>query len=587
MNKLISFLFALLCATTTTWAQDSGYPELDAMVPVWKNAQETTFGYPASQKSLLAKFYEWYLASGMDVVNLNNAGDPMTDEPSTLSTQMFERQVIEFFAPLYDFRLDDVWGLVTHSGTDGNNHGIYFGVNYLRNQTQLEPVLYVSDEAHYSNMRLAHLQNLDMRLVASDSMGRMIPDSLEKVLVTSRPALMVYAMGSTFKGAIDDQKALNAVLDAHPEIPGVYRHVDAALFGGYLPFTPYRALVSRDSMHYESIAVSGHKFFGIDSPCGLFICTREVYDKQVSYNVPYLNSNMRMINCSRDALDPLKFWWLIKYHGFEGWEYQAAQVLSQRDYLKHQLDSIGWPCWVNEYSNTVFFRRPSQRVISKYTLAQGHDDRFGGDLAHVVVMQHVSKEKIDMFINDLTEEQTVSVTWDSIFVDKVRAWRDGDGNIEHTNNTKDGITVTYDGPGKYCGFAYGEIYFYKADAKQTFTSTVGSISRIEISGVQVRTIYPEGWKWIPEEQVDVSHYRGKLIWEGTPADSVSMNGSDEPIDIKDISQIVFTVSGKPTAINEVKQGQNPNRKLIKDGQLIIKANGKTYNAAGVPVDTKR
>ena len=36
--------------------------------------------------------------------------------------------------------------------------------------------------------------------------------------------------------------------------------------------------------------------------------------------------------------------------------------------------------------------------------AQGYDDCFGGDLAHVVVMQHVTKEKIDMFIADLIEE---------------------------------------------------------------------------------------------------------------------------------------------------------------------------------------
>ena len=584
MKLIRSMLFTLLCAIAQgALAQTSGYPELDDMVPVWKAAQQTTFGYPASQNSLLAHFYEWYVASGMDVVNLNNAGDPMTDEPSTLSTQKFERQVIEFFAPLYDFPLDDVWGIVTHSGTDGNNHGIYFGVNYLRNKTQMEPVLYVSDEAHYSNMRLAHLQNLEMRLVASDSMGRMIPDSLEKVLVTSRPALMVYAMGSTFKGAIDDQKALNAVLDAHPEIPGVYRHVDAALFGGYLPFTPYRSLVSRDTMRYESISVSGHKFFGIDSPCGLFLCTREVYDKQENYNVTYLNSNMRMINCSRDALDPLKFWWLIKYHGFEGWEYQASQLFHQRDYLKQQLDSIGWPCWVNDYSNTVFFRRPSQQVVSKYTLAQGYDERFGGELAHVVVMQHVTEEKINMFIADLTAEQTVPVSWDSLFVDKVRAWRDGDGNIEHTNNSRDGITVTFDGPGKYCGFSYDEIYFYKADARLTFTSTVGDISRIEISGTQVRTVYPDGWTWVPEEQVDVSYYRGKLIWEGTPVAAVVMNGSDETIDIKDISQIVFTINGTPTAIRNISQGQSQPRKLIKDGQLLIKHNEKTYNAAGIEV----
>ena len=203
-KHLLSLVTLLISVAGSVSAQSSGYPELDAMVQTWKEAQQTTIGYPASQESNLAPFYQWYLDSGMDVVNLNNAGDPMTDNPSTLSTQKFERQVIEFFAPLYGFKLEDVWGLVTHSGTDGNNHGIYFGVNYLRNQTGMEPVLYVSNEAHYSNMRLAHLQNVEMYLVASDSMGRMIPDSLEEVLVTSRPALMVYAMGSTFKGAIDD-----------------------------------------------------------------------------------------------------------------------------------------------------------------------------------------------------------------------------------------------------------------------------------------------------------------------------------------------------------------------------------------------
>jgi histidine decarboxylase len=40
-------------------------------------------------------------------------------------------------------------------------------------------------------------------------------------------------------------------------------------------------------------------------------------------------------------------------------------------------------------------------IVRKYTLAQGYDDRFGGELAHVVVMQHVTKEKIDQFIKEL------------------------------------------------------------------------------------------------------------------------------------------------------------------------------------------
>lgn len=57
-------------------------------------------------------FYEWYLAAGLEVVNLNNAGDPMTDEPWAMSSHVFEREVIDYFAPLYGFDKSDVWGIV-------------------------------------------------------------------------------------------------------------------------------------------------------------------------------------------------------------------------------------------------------------------------------------------------------------------------------------------------------------------------------------------------------------------------------------------------------------------------------------------
>lgn len=393
----------LLFSAQQLVAQTSGYEKLDEWVETWKKGQQTFFGYPLNQKSEMHDFYEWYLLTGMDVINLNNAGDPMTDKPEKMSSHVFEKEVIEFFAPYYGYDVSDVWGIVTHSGTDGNNHGIYFGANYLKNKTKMDPIVYVSDEAHYSNMRLAHLQNLDMKLIKSDEMGRMIPDSLEKDLDTSRPVLIVYAMGSTFKGAIDDMEELNAVLDKHPEIPMVYRHVDAALFGGYLPFTKHKRMVSHKDMRFESIAISGHKFFGIDSPSGLFLCTRDVYDNQADFKVTYLKANMRMINCSRDAIQPLKFWWLIKKLGAEKWTEQAENILECTSYLKEQLDAIGWPAWVNDYSNTVFFRRPSEELIKTYYLAQGEDKIFG-KLSHVVVMQHVTKDKIDIFIEALKKE---------------------------------------------------------------------------------------------------------------------------------------------------------------------------------------
>ena len=79
-----------------------------------------------------------------------------------------------------------------------------FGRHYLASKTGQEPVLYVSEESHYSNMRLAELQQLEVRLIPTDEMGRMVPEELEKALDPERPALIVYSMGTTFKGGIDE-----------------------------------------------------------------------------------------------------------------------------------------------------------------------------------------------------------------------------------------------------------------------------------------------------------------------------------------------------------------------------------------------
>lgn len=403
-HKLLASVAISIGIFSTSSAQSSefvssGFPQLDEWVKSCKVERPNALGYPGNYASRLDGFYQWYTANAMQNILINNAGDPFA-QSGALSSLTFEREVIERFAPLYGFEQDNLWGIVTMSGTDGNNHGIYFGVNYLKKKTGKMPVAYVSDEAHYSNYRLCDVQNLDVQLIKSDEMGRMIADSLEAALDTTRPCLIIYAMGSTFKGAIDNQQELNAVLARHPEIE-VYRHVDAALFGGYLPFTQYRYLVNRQEIEYESISISGHKFFGIDSPCGLFLTTREVYDNQASFDIAYLNANMRMISCSRSGVEPLKFWWLLNTVCIEGWSEQASAMMENTAYLVNELRSIGWPCWNNEYSNTVFFRRPSPELVSKYNLANSYDDRFGGPLSHIVVMQHVRKDIIDQFVKDL------------------------------------------------------------------------------------------------------------------------------------------------------------------------------------------
>ncbi len=407
-KKLIAILFVAILGVGEACAQKivpSGFAKLDEWTANYRHIVKNVMGYPTNFVGQLDDFYKWYTSNHICDEMVNNAGNPFDTKVRNISSHAFEREVIEWFAPFYGYDTTDVWGIVTMSGTDGNNHGIYFGVNYLREKDGHLPIVYVSDEAHYSNFRLCDLQNLEVRLVKSNDMGQMIPEELEAALDTSRPAVIIYAMGSTFKGAIDDIKALNEVLHRHPEMK-VYRHVDAALFGGYLPFTKYKDLVNQEKMEFESICVSGHKFFGIDDPSGLFITKAEVYANQNSFNVEYLNNSMKIISCSRSGASPLKFWWLIQTVGQKGWSQQARDILDKTAYLKHELKRIGWPCWNNEYSNTVFFKRPSKEIQDKYNLANGMDEHFGGELSHIVIMQHSQKEVIDQFIADLTTSRS-------------------------------------------------------------------------------------------------------------------------------------------------------------------------------------
>lgn len=77
-------------------------------------------------------------------------------------------------------------------------------------------------------------------------------------------------------------------------------------------------------------------------------------------------------------------------------------MLENTNYLQQKLDEMGYPAWHMPYSNTVFFKRPDESILNKYMLANGNLPNYGGELSHIVVMQHVKREIIDEFIADLS-----------------------------------------------------------------------------------------------------------------------------------------------------------------------------------------
>jgi len=190
-KKLLGILFFSLFFQNIVAADLPDDKLQDLVSRTVRNAQ-FDLGYPGNQNIALNDFYQWYTGSGLNQIFLNNAGDPFSPK-NKLNSLEIERNVIEFFAPLYGFDSKTAWGIITMSGTDGNNHGIYFGYKLLKSQTKLEPILYVSKEAHYSNKRLADLQTSMKELQAYTKTPLAVENMPRTGMLNTSAELMYFA----------------------------------------------------------------------------------------------------------------------------------------------------------------------------------------------------------------------------------------------------------------------------------------------------------------------------------------------------------------------------------------------------------
>lgn len=379
---------------------DAELARLDAFAARVSEKSQRAVGYPVNQETDLADFYAWYNRHRLYEVVMNNVGNPRKASPYSLNTHEFENEVIDYFADLYGFRPGGYWGFVTASGTDGNSHGMYFGHKALQSKSTLPPIVYVSEEAHYSIKKLADVQNLELRQIKATDMGQMDLADFERQLDPARPALVVIALGTTFKGAVDDQAGIRRILKSRLKAP-FYLHLDAALFGGYLPYADGEGwkLVNRQIQQFDSIAVSGHKFFGFDDPLGLFLTTRDTFGRINPFHVPYLTDAVPTITCSRSAINPLKFWWKIHSTSKADFRKSANEMLAGAESLERQLTETGIRAWKNPASNTVFFEQPPPDIMRHYDLAPSMDPKFG-KLAHFIMMPHADAVLQD-FVRDM------------------------------------------------------------------------------------------------------------------------------------------------------------------------------------------
>ncbi|SCA58666.1 Serine decarboxylase [Chlamydiales bacterium SCGC AB-751-O23] len=361
-------------------------------------------GYPCNRAFDLTDFFDWWKNSYLSQIPLNDVGNPEDNSSYGLNSRPFERELIANFASYYNLPIENAWGYTTTGGTLGNEQGLYLGRVHL--QAFGEPILYVSEEAHYSIKSLAKILSIDLIVIESTANGEINYKKLEEKINPNRPALFSISIGTTFKGAIDDIKKIDAVVKAK-KIEHFFYHADAALFGGHLAFLddPNAPKIDFQNLPYHSIAVSGHKFFGSPVPLGFFLTKKEFLQPLQGDYIEYISSSNVTIPCSRSALNTLILWWVLKTKKRD-FPKEAQTMLGNAFYLQKQLLRHGISAYLNRHSNTVYFKVPSPDLCRKWFLATVTCP-FLGPLGHVVVMQHVTKELLDEFISDLIQDSYI------------------------------------------------------------------------------------------------------------------------------------------------------------------------------------
>lgn len=356
------------------------------------------FGYPEvpenNDLSILG-------VSGIAKLHLNNAGDPWVQGNSKMHSKDFERQALEFVAELFGIE-DNFWGYVTSGGTEGNLYGAYMGREFFEKLDE-KPIFLYSSSSHYSVPKNARLLYLTRREIKSLTTGEIDYGDLKYNLIelqkdgTSYPPIILNInIGTTMKGAVDNLLTINAIFsELNWPKNKLIIHADAALMGFIYPFMPNSVDLFKNGV--TSISVSGHKFPGAIHPCGIVLTKKDIHEQSFGEEwIPYVGTNDTTISGSRNGFLALNLWYIFQKKGLSGFSSEANQCVSNAIYLKEKLIEIGAKNVFHfPEQNIVVFKKPNHDIVSSYQLATQ------GDLAHIVVMQHITRNRIDGFCLEL------------------------------------------------------------------------------------------------------------------------------------------------------------------------------------------
>lgn len=328
-------------------------------------------------------------------------------------THELEREVIAICAEdILKAKPDSIDGYVSAGGTEANLQAVWIYRNYFMREkgAKLDEIaLICSSDSHYSMAKAANMFQLNYCSIPVDFNTRHIElheldAQLSQLKQVGVKYLVVVAnMMTTMFGSVDD---LEPMIDLFQEYEmEVKIHIDGAYGGFYFPFSNEHSTLNFENEWIDSITLDAHKMVQAPYGTGIFLIRKGWMQYATTKEASYVLGEDCTISGSRSGANAVAIWMIFAKYGFHGW-FEKILILQKRtDWLEKQLKVEGIRFYRNKYANIVTIEAADvpKVIADKFGLVPDNHDQ--PKWYKIVVMDHVTLEKLELFVEELYKVQ--------------------------------------------------------------------------------------------------------------------------------------------------------------------------------------
>lgn len=334
-----------------------------------------------------------------------------TSESFFKGTQEVEREVIAICAEnILNAAPDSIDGYVASGGTEANMQAAWIYRNYFNQELGAqnnEIVILTSADCHYSSTKAANVLNIDCVKIPVDANNRQIyADALAKIIAEQKQNgkkyfIVIANMMTTMFGSVDD---VTIYTDALEKADATYKlHVDGAYGGFFYPFAASSTALDFSNEKVSSVTLDAHKMLQAPYGTGIFLSRKGLISYAMTKEASYVEGEDYTLIGSRSGANAVAIWMILMTYGPHGWFEKILILLNRSKWLCDKLDKLGIEYYSHKESNIVTMKSKfiDPAIAKKYGLVP--DNHHKPEWYKIVIMDHVTIEKMEPFINDLSQ----------------------------------------------------------------------------------------------------------------------------------------------------------------------------------------